>query len=278
MSFSVGVLYSASDFLKQLQFSPIKHAEFKDSFHRFSLASAEAVLSVSQQCGWIAISIDGTVEVTERGINIVNCADYVLQLRRQLLDMISIYQPIWSMKIPSGRAEAKSSLPGDVRQCFSEAGLFDDWTDDLIHWWDSIAQAAKAKKSIDLLAIGRDAERRSVEYEILRTGIRPAWQSLESNYLGYDVLSRVSNADETPLKIEVKGSTLGIKQSYFTFTRNEWKTAESASNYCLHLWSLTANPVSVIVVDRDELAPHLPHNKGNGEWETTRIPFNTFKS
>ena len=126
------------------------------------------------------------------------------------------------------------------------------------------------------MVIGRKAEKFTVEYESSRTGIASMWQSLESNFSGYDMLSRVSNADETPLKIEVKGSTLGIKQAYFTITRNEWNTAKTSIHYCLHLWSLSANPTNLIVVNRDEIQSHLPENNGEGNWETVRIPFNSF--
>lgn len=278
MSFSVGVLYSAIEFLQQLQATPIDSRDFKASFLRFSVASAEEVLVVSQQCGWIAINTHGVIHPTDRGLEILEFTDYTIQLRKQLLDMISIYQPTWAKRIPNGRAEARSSFPKDAEQCFHEAGLLNDWDDALIKWWDELAQAAKAKKSSELLEIGRKAERLSFEHELTRTGVKPKWQSLESNFSGYDILSRVSDGNETPLKIEVKGTTLPKKQAYFTITRNEWTTAQSSQYYCLHLWLLNGNPIDVIIIDRDDVAPHLPENKGNGSWETARIPFIAFSN
>ncbi|OAM52690.1 hypothetical protein A7981_04355 [Methylovorus sp. MM2] len=277
MSFSVGALYSSVKFLQHLQAKPVSHEEFKASFQMFGVASADIVLQVSQDCGWIALDGDGLVFVTDKGLNILSQGNPIDQLRTQIIDMISFYEPLWARKIPSGRAEARSALPADASQCFKEAGLLDSWTDELIEWWDTLGHAAKAKKSTALLKIGRDAERRSVEHETQRTGEPAKWQSLESNFSGFDVLSQVEPGNKEPLKIEVKGSTMGIKEAYFTLTRNEWNVAETSKNYCLHLWSLNANPVNLIVVDKEKLIDHLPNNLGHGKWETVRIPFNAFK-
>lgn len=276
MSFSVGVLYSAIEFLQQSQTTAIDSRAFKASFLRFSVASAEEILSVSQECGWIAINSSGDIQPTERGLNILDVNDSTVQLRSQLVDLISAYQPTWAKRIPNGRAEVKNSFPEDAKQCFKEAGLLGEWDDELIRWWDELAHVAKARKSTELLEIGRKAEKLSIEHELTRTGVRPKWQSLESNFSGYDVLSRVSAEDETPLKIEVKGTTLSRKEAQFTITRNEWKTAMSSPNYCLHLWLLNGNPLTVIVVGTDDIYCHLPENNGNGAWETTRIPFSSF--
>lgn len=276
MSFSVGVLYSSIEFLQQLQATPIDSGDFKASFLRFSVASAEEVLTVSQQCGWIAINTEGAIHATPRGLEILALTDYSIQLRSQLIDLISIYQPTWAKRIPNGRAEARSSFPKDAEQCFHEAGLLSEWDDELIRWWDELAQVAKARKSSELLEIGRKAEKLSISHELSRTGVKPKWQSLESNFSGFDILSRVSNEDETPLKIEVKGTTLPKKQAYFTITRNEWTTAQASPYYCLHLWLLNGNPHNLTIVGRDQLIPHIPENKGNGAWETARISFSGF--
>lgn len=270
-------MYSSVEFLLQVQDKPISYQDFKKSFAMYGVASASSVLQLSQECGWVVLDDEGYLSLTSQGIAILNEPSDVCRLRAQLLNMISFYQPIWAKKIPSGRAEARGAFPEDAKQCFSEAGLLDSWNDELIEWWDKLAQTTKAKKYNELLQIGRDAERRSVNFELARTGQHPTWQSLESNYSGFDVLSRVSSSNDTPLKIEVKGSTLSIKQAYFTLTRNEWNTAENSLYYCLHLWSLSANPVSVRVVDKDLLRPHLPHNQGDGKWENVRIPFAPFK-
>ena len=276
MSFSVGVLYSAVDFLIQLKASPIAHQDFKVSFSKFSVASADVVLTVSQQCGWIAINSGGNIEVTERGLNVLSYENYTLRLRAQLIDLIEVFQPTWAKRIPNGRAEAKNNFPKDAEQCFFEAGLLGNWDDELIKWWDELAQAAKSRKATELLEIGRKAERLSVEYEKQRTGKRPIWQSLESNFSGFDVLSRVSEVDETPLKIEVKGTSLSRKEAYFTLTRNEWTVATNSPNYCVHLWLLTANPINVLVLQPTDILPHIPDNKADGKWETVRIPFKSF--
>lgn len=275
-NFSVGVLYSATDFLKQLNTTPIEYDGFLASFKKFSVASADAVLELSQDCDWVSINKEGIIQVTERGMNILTQANYTSQLRVQIVDMIERYQPTWAKRIPNGRAEARSALSKEAEQCFKEAGLLDTWDDDLIKWWDVLGQVARARKASELLQIGRLAESLSIQHEETRTGIKPKWQSLESNFSGYDVLSQLSDVDCAPLKIEVKGSTLSKKEAVFTITRNEWVTATNSDNYIIHLWLIKSNPIEFVAVNRAQLDPHIPTNQGSGTWETVRIPFKAF--
>lgn len=272
MSFSVGILYSAVAFLEMLDQKPIQVQDFQGSFDRYILADAEEVLKVCQQCSWITLNNEGYIYPTEHGKRLVG-GHYKVALRHQIRDMISVQQPAWSKRMRHGRAEVVGYLKEDVRQCFKEAGLFDDWSPELIGWWDELSLAANSRRSSELLEVGRQAEKLSIGHESRRTGAQPKWQALESNFSGYDVLSRVSHEDSTPLKIEVKGTTLKRKEAQFYLTKNEWSVAEVSDYYKFHLWLLSSSPPELIEVDRTEILCHLPSNNGNGQWESVRIPF-----
>lgn len=276
MSFSVGILYSSVEFLKLLSQAPLSIDSFRDSFDRYIVASANEVLKVSQECSWILLNSQGYIHITDQGQKLLDSGDYQLILRRQIRDLIASYQPTWSKRMRHGRAEVKGFLSDEVSQCFKEAGLFGEWNDELIRWWDDLSQTSNARRSAELLEIGRTAERLSVEREAKRTGIPPKWQSLESNFSGYDVLSRISGGDATPLKIEVKGTTQKKKEAFLTLTRNEWNVADQSIYYIFHLWMLGNDSPELIEVDKEDIRNHLPINNGNGQWETVRIPFKSF--
>lgn len=275
MTFSVGALYSSQEFLRLIQAGPIKQEEFRESFDRFALSSPDLVLQVCQTCNWVQLANDGTIVVTARGVVILGEAVPEKRLRHQLRDLIETAQPVWAEKMRHGRAETAKFLPGDAYQCLKEAGLLGDWTDEIRDWWDRLASAARARKSEDLLRTGRRAEKLSWEYEFKRTGVLPKWQCLESNFSGFDILSRVSSSDGTPLSIEVKGTTLNRRDATFVLTRNEWETAMSSPNYRFHLWLLKGGEV-LIDLGVSDLASHVPTNNGSGAWEQTKIPYRAF--
>jgi len=276
MSFSVGVLYSAVDFLTLLDRAPISVRDFRASFERFSVANANEVLKVSQECCWIELNVDGYIYATEHGKRLLGHTDYKLPLRMQICDLIAVYQPSWAKRMRNGRAEVAKYLADDVSQCFRDAGLLGTWAPDIISWWDELAQTANARSSAELLAIGRKAEQLTIEHEEYRTGCKPKWQALESNFSGYDVLSRLSGADGARLMIEVKGTTQKKRDAYFYLTKNEWIVAEQAENYQFHLWLLSYEPAILIKVDKDLVKRHMPENQGKGTWENVRIPFDVF--
>jgi len=274
MSFSVGVLYSSVDFLTLLSGSPISTRDFHASFERFAVADANEVLKVSQECSWIVLNSDGYIYATEHGKRLLGHSDYMLPLRMQICDLIATYQPSWAKRMRNGRAEVAKYLADDVSQCFRDAGLLGEWSPATISWWDELAQTANARRSTEMLAIGREAELLTIEHEKQRTGYKPKWQALESNFSGYDVLSRISDADSARLLIEVKGTTQKKRDAYFYLTKNEWKVAEQAENYKFHLWLLNYETPQLIEADKEVVKRHLPENQGSGTWESVRIPFN----
>lgn len=269
----MGVLYSSIEFLKLLLQEPIDIENFRTSFTRYIVASPDDVLKVCQECGWIQLDNSGYIQVAQNGRRLLDSTDYALSLRIQIQDLIRTYQPTWAKRMRHGRAEVKKFFPDDVMQCFREAELLSDWTNETIRWWDELAQTASARRSAELLEIGRTAERLTIEHERQRTKTEPKWQSLESNFSGFDILSQVSETDKTPLRIEVKGTTLKKKDAAFFLTRNEWGVADDSTHYKFYLWALSSNPPELIEVDKSEVGEHLPSNNGQGTWETVRIPY-----
>jgi hypothetical protein len=276
MAFSVGVLYSIQEFL-QLANSHTLTAEHFTRETRFVLANPVTVLQVSQECNWVRLTVEGNIIVTERGQKITEGSTATFKLRLQIEDLISFHQPSWAAKIRHGRKEALVAMPADVEQCFGESGLLDSWDDDLRLWWLIAGQLARSRHSEKLSQTGHQAESLSCKYEADRTGQVPEWICLDSNFAGFDVLSRRSKSDATPLKIEVKGSGRRPKEADFVLTRNEAETAKVSDEYVVHLWYVGPAP-QLIVVPFAEVANHLPDDRGRGSWGSTRIPYAAFSS
>lgn len=274
MSFSVGILYSAQEFTTYALNNNLAVVDFETTFKRFSLARPEDILEVVTKCNWIDLQPDGFCRVTEKGKNMLKSSPEE-SLRMQICDLIFVDQPAWAAKIPNGREEAAKFFPPEVTQCFKEAGLLKSWDEEVVTWWDELAIATRSTKSTLALVTGRKAERLTMLHEKKRTGITPHWQSLDSNFSGYDILSQVDKHDSSPKKIEVKGTILSVKEAYFTLSRNEWETAENSNNYEIHLWCLKGDP-RLIEITFDEVKTHIPTDNGQGKWETTRIPFKIF--
>jgi len=271
MTFSVGVLYSSQELLTFVGEKNVSPEEFCSSFKTFAVASAVDVLEIAQRCNWVALSMDGRMVVTSRGLLVLKATTQAAGLRLQIKHAIETFQPAWAQRMRNGREEVRRYLPVEVRQCFDEAGLMDDWDEPLIGWWDELAQAARAKKNDELLQIGRRAERLSWEHELHRTKVQPRWQALESNFSGFDLLSRVNESDAGPLRIEVKGSTLSRKEAIFYITRNEWQVAMTSGSYRFHVWLLSQEPPFLIEKDYTEVLPNIPSDKGCGQWWNVQV-------
>jgi|TARA_B100002003_G_C14126193_1_gene541640 hypothetical protein len=272
---TVGLFYSAQEFLSFVKKNTVIGDDFERIGKRFVLASPSEVFSVSLRCNWVQLDGKGKCILTFRGEEILDQTSTVLMLRNQLQDIIEVYQPPWAMKIRNGRSEVKRFLPEPTEQIFKEANLLAEWTDEIIEWWDIIAQQVRMQKSSEKLHVGRFAERLSFQYEQMRTGKKPHWQSIESNFSGFDILSVIATEDFRKVQIEVKGSELSLKEAGFFVTRNEWNTAKNSEFYRFHLWVLKGN-TRLIELDSSDVQPHIPNNCGVGNWEQVRIPFSVF--
>ena len=273
--FSVGILYSAQEFLEFVNSTPTLDLNFSEIFQTFAVASPKAIFELSQKCEWIRLNMSGNLEVTERGFQVLQSKQPEISLRIQIGHLIETYMPPWIPLISRGRMETQKYLPSGVKQCFKEAGLFSTPTDDIVNWWDKYSQVSRKKNKDNNLETGRRGEKLSIEHERDRTKREPVWQGFETNLAGYDLLSIVREDDFRPLCIEVKTSDSRPDVAEFYISKNEWNVATVSDNFILHLWSLRPRP-KLIVITPNQLQNHIPIDQGDGNWEKVSIPFTAF--
>lgn len=177
--------------------------------------------------------------------------------------------PPWSALLRRGR-DALRDLDPDTLTCFERAGALLHVPDpDVLRWWDELSARIYAEADLDRCRIGRDAERRSLEYERERLkGIPgappPSWKALDNNLAGYDIQSSMVE-DELirPKLVEVKGT---VRQPIaFHITRNEWETAtRHRRTYFFQIWHLATDRMVELSVD--DVEAHVPVDRGRGQW------------
>ncbi len=268
--FSVGVLYSAQLFLEFVNTTPIKASDFPKIFNKFHVASPKYVLHTCLNCRWLTTNLDDYLILTSRGQEIIKSDTEIIRLRIQIKHLIDTLRPAWGSLLLYGRAESQKFFPSEVKQCFKEANLLDIYDDDVINWWDELAAIARGKQYDDKVEIGRIGEKLSFDYEKQRTGKEPFWQAIESNFSGYDILSILENGSNSPLMIEVKTCCSKSSEINFHISQNEWQVAEYSQAYVFHLWVLSTNP-NLYIVQTNQMAKHIPVNKGKGIWELVQI-------
>jgi len=270
VNLSVGVLYDCQKFIELCEERSFALHDVRQAFqHRYEAAPIGTVLEMMRATNWIHFEDDGQLRLTERGRRILQRRDAVEALRLQLMDFIELVKPTWSSLIPRGRREALAYLPLDARQCFNEAQLSDGYDDEVVAFWDRASNVSRGRTDDILLQIGRQGERLSIAYEAERTGVSPSWKAIDSNAAGYDLLSIVSRDDRTPLKIEVKATKRVDEQAFF-MTRNEWECAIGYGQFVLHLWLLGEEP-ELFVKAPEELAKHIPIDRGTGSWQSVKV-------
>jgi hypothetical protein len=185
-------------------------------------------------------------------------------------------QPSWSKMLMHGRRELARFAPPDVTQCFKEAGLMtSEVSDGMVKWWDEIGSLARGFRSASAMVVGRAGEKLSLAYERARTGKDAYWQSIETSFSGYDVLSVIASDELTPLEIEVKASQMRLKEAFLHVSANEWESAEQSRAYQFHLWHLSEQP-QLAIIGVEEMRHHIPTNQSEGTWESVKVPFRAF--
>lgn len=274
MVFSVGVLYSARDFLRLIKDSPITHREFLRQFREFEAAETEGIIDAALTGHWVRLDSRGNLCPTKRGETILAASTPEEALRHQIRYLISAARPPWAEMISQGREKVRY-FPPDVQQCFTEAGLLGAPSDEIARWWNILTEAANGSGEEYRNETGRIGERLSIDYERKRTGMIPLWQSLESSFAGYDILSKISKEDSSPLMIEVKTTNEPYEDASFYLSRNEWDVAKLSTNYCVHLWVLKPDP-RLIKIAVPNVGLHVPSDAGTGKWKKVQIPFASF--
>lgn len=240
----------------------------------------EEVFLLACDCNWADISLSGQPLMTDQGKKI-SCffseGQYSSYLRIMLENYIASIRPTWSNRIPYGRKESTIFMSKDEQACFYEANLLDDPpTEDVIQWWDKIAESLRKQQDEKKNAIGRKGEQITVEYEKKRTETDPKWVSIDSNLSGYDIKSIVSKKDRSPLLIEVKTSSEDMSNAWFHITANEWLTAQTSKQYIFYLWCLSDRIKRLAKLFPEMVKPYIPTNNLSGEWESVCIPFAVF--
>ena len=184
-------------------------------------------------------------------------------------------RPWWNRLAPLGRERLRAALNPNEAQCFEAAGLFIEMpTNDVLAWWDSLAQAARAAENDGRLRQGREAEQLTLAFErerLAHLGIarEPKWVAIEDNTAGYDIQSFDPGVvDPVNKLIEVKSCSRDLVEIFIT--RNEWETAvASAPHYHFHVWLLPEKKLIELTVD--DIAAHIPRNQGKGVWQSVGV-------
>jgi hypothetical protein len=203
-------------------------------------------------------------------------ADTASDIRSTLSRLIAHHRPWWIRGVPYGRERFATMIDQDEAQCFRAAGLMKEpATDDVVAWWDHLAQAVRTELDDRLLQQGREAERLSLAYEherlaclgIART---PRWVAVEDNWAGYDILSFAPGpAQPVNRLIEVKSSTQDPPR--IILTRKEWEAAmRYGEAYVFHVWRLPTRDLIERTVS--EIKVHVPAERGDGRWRELEIP------
>ena len=276
MNISVGYFHSSLRLLEAAKSGGYIYKPQSNYDEKFYLCALNDILNLSIKCNWIKIIVRDQFELSERGLEILAKSTYEERMQEQLRDFVLAHRPTWCRALYTGRHEFCRYAPTNVVECFKIANLLvPDPDSAIVQWWDELSSIFRNINDTELLETGRCGERLTVEYEKKRTGTKPTWQSIESNFSGYDVLSVVSSDNRTPLQIEVKSTSQQISTAKIIITKNEWLHAETALAFKFYLWSLT-NCKMLAILDIDEIAPHIPENKGIGKWSLVEIPMKVF--
>lgn len=277
IKFSPGVIQSCRELIDLLDENLLTLFDVRTSFHTIGRLPIDLVIETAEALRWVSTNNSGCLVPTNTGKKRLAETSYEIFLRCALLDYIEIERPPWIHNAVHGRLKVVSFAGSQIEQIFVEAGLVEALDDDTVAFWDELAAKARGLKNDKLNDIGRAGERLSMQFELLRTGVLPRWIAVDNNSDGYDVLSVVDCNDSRRLSIEVKTSTLGLRGSIH-ITRNEWAFASMAEVHLFHVWDTTQVRPRLAVVYPNQVATHVPTNKGNGSWESVEIPIESFAS
>ena len=255
--------------------------EFFNSLNRIptiGTASREKVLELCQAAQWIELTNFEKLRLTADGKEIAEVINPITSMRLQLQSIILHTNPPWGKLAQHGRQELLKFVRPEIKQCFQEAKLSDGTEQDVVEWWDKLANASRGFRQEKLLAVGRVGERLSLNYEKERIGKEPKYVALDTAKPGYDILSVVSKDDASKLCIEVKSSEKSLNEAYFYLSWNEYDNAKRIDHYVLHLWLLNSDGTDKhLIVPFDLVEEHCPSDRKDGKWQSVKIPFNSFE-
>lgn len=227
-----------------------------------------------------AFDFEGALAVVERDSAVLSSLETELHLvaRDVLASVVAHERPSWASLIPQGRRALKGATverEANVHQCFEYALLFDDEAS-VHNWWDMVEHEVRDQRQLAKEASGKEAELLSMKHERDRLAsiglahLMPKHESREDTRLGYDIESwDLFGGESQRIYIEVKGSSANPLS--FFISPNEWKVGKARrDNFRIHLWNLKV-PDKPIVITPDELEPHIPEDRGSGQWRSAEI-------
>lgn len=157
----------------------------------------------------------------------------------------------------------------------------DNYNQDVIEWWDSLAEMERMGTNSSRDIIGRCGEQLTMKYEEQRTGVKPNWRSVETNLEGFDILSQKTRDDTASILIEVKTTTQRDDTAPILLSRNEWNIASKQNNldrYLFYIWKLSSDQIKLAIIGVDEMLPHVPRDAGEGRWTEMKVPVAAFSN
>jgi hypothetical protein len=275
IAFSPGLALACFELLEMAVRRELRLASIAAEFSKIGVMPAGKVIDLAQTLNWIRSGDDDRATVTVEGHRILSLPSYEERVRKALLHYIDVVRPPWIQNATFGRAKVIAFAGNDIAQVFVEAGLAHGTEVEVVEFWDELAARARGQKGARLNAIGRAGERLTIERETRRTGRKPKWVSIDSNADGYDVLSVAGPSDGRHLSIEVKATKIGLAGS-FHLTANEWERALVSDLHVFHLWDMSSSCPALAEITRTDVAPHVPADRGRGQWEAVEIPFEAF--
>jgi hypothetical protein len=275
---SPGLLYSTVELLENSAQGKLSLDDVNYRLLKLGTMPAQDVANLALKADLVMPREQRVLAPTQTGRKILEVDNFPQRLRLILREVIIKTKPTWAQLIPKGRIETVKVLRRDLRQCFAEAGLMEaPPSKDVVAWWDEMASLFRNSRNSELLEVGRIGEKFSIAWETRRTGRVPRWVSIDSNLVGYDLLSIVASSDTRPLQVETKATYQRPQSGTFHISRGEWEVAESSSHYVFHLWSIRtrAKPLLAVVTPED-MRSHIPVDTGKGEWESVKVPMAVF--
>jgi len=271
---SPSLVYGAIELIDVIKRNPANSEEAILSLTLCPFPSNE-IIEITKEINWLTNSNRFCLKLSELGESAFSQSEMRAKQRQFINDYINAKNPSWALLAYRGRKHMLLHAPKSVKQVFYEADLIDSDESDVVAFWDFHSFRSRNIDDMAKIKIGREGEKRTIQYELNRTGMPPKWAALEDNDLGYDVLSRVSQKEPNKLTIEVKATKRGLLGSFF-LTRNEWSIAQNSLNHKFHLWDLGDKSYRIAVLEADRIAEHVPVNSGVGTWQKVKIPFNVF--
>jgi hypothetical protein len=273
---SPGIAYGCFNLLGLVERHPMPFERMRAELPRHDKVEVSHLIELCQELSWVRANDSGVAVLTPRGARLSAADSDAAKLRQALLDFVEVIAPPWVKLAIDGRKKLLTFAPRGVAQCMVEAELAVGYSDEVVSFWDQLAAIGRGLRGAELSEIGRQGERLSLAYERARTGQEPKWRSVESNADGYDVLSVADRGDSRPVQIEVKASRIGVRGSMH-LTRNEWDASELMPLHRFHLWDVSNHPPALAVVQRAEVARHVPADQNSGCWQVVEVPFAVFE-